>query len=75
VAKGHPQPMGVALGVARSHPQWPGVACGHPQWPGHPSSFLFFFLFLFKRNKFIYLFFNKFIFFYSDGHVSIFYWV
>jgi len=34
----------------------------------------FFFFFFFLKKKLIYLFFNKFIFFYSDGHVSPSYW-
>jgi hypothetical protein len=49
-------------------PQPMGVAARHPRWP--PLAALFFVLFcffliliFFKKNKFIYLFFNKFIFF------------
>jgi hypothetical protein len=37
--------------------------------PSHPFPFLFCFVFCFFL-KYIYLVFNKFIFFYSDGHVS-----
>jgi hypothetical protein len=74
VAFGPPLDLLGVAGSGERPPQWPGVVRGHPHWLGvaWPSpcplfSFLFFvfvFVFVFLKNKFIYLFFNKFIFFY-----------
>jgi hypothetical protein len=54
----------VLKGVAASHPWRPlGVARGQPHWLGVAPCFFFLNFNFFLKNKYIYLFFNKFIFF------------
>jgi hypothetical protein len=72
VARWPPPASREAVATPRSGQGW----CAATSWPlgVAQSPFHFFFLFI-KKNKFIYLFFNNFIFsFYSDGHMSASYW-
>jgi hypothetical protein len=84
VARWPPPASGEATATPKGGWRWPDEGSATPidrGWQDHPFSFFFFeffefffFFFFFLKKKLIYLFFNKFIFFYSDGHVSPSYW-